>query len=89
MNEMQERKKYGCSWYLLLCDIFHDFGLRKCPDEPVLFSFYGGQEELIVCNSMDDFLGTTTKSHTLLLVLKHVFVALLVLQFRLYLLSNI
>ncbi len=60
INGMQVHKETGNSCYLLPHDIFHDFGLRECPAEPVLSLFYDGQEELVVCTSTDDFLGSTS-----------------------------
>ena len=56
INGMQGGKDAGRSWYLLLVDIFQDFGLRPCPAEPALFVFYDGQETLALCTSTDDFL---------------------------------
>ncbi len=60
INGMQGCKDAGRSWYLLLRDIFHNFGLRECPSKPALFSFYDGQEELVVCTSTNDFLCSTS-----------------------------
>jgi len=60
INGMQGRKDAGRSWYLLLRDIFHDFALYECPAEPALFSYYDGQESLVISTSTDDFLGATT-----------------------------
>ena len=60
INNLQGRKDAGRSWYLLLVSILDEFGLTPCPAEPALFTYYDGEEALVVVTSTDDFLCSYT-----------------------------
>ena len=69
---MQGRKYAGCSWYLLLKDIFEDFGLLPCPAELALFSFFDGPDEITLVTSTDDFLISSSSDSLFARLCEHI-----------------
>ncbi len=64
INGIQGRRDVDRSWYLLLKDIFEDFGLQPCLNEASLFVRYEGIETLFVVTLTGDCIKRVGAMHT-------------------------